>query len=506
MVVQDRKASVASNASVVEKISSYRPRFFMLMSSLIAICTITVGVLGWQLTFNAAKRNIETLVSEIEDVVSNQISTYIQDEAKTLMRICQMQAGMFATNQWSLSTPERKNSTLKAMLVALYAFSEHTFDMYYYTYPDGLNFGYYFSPSGMVQLWTQDNMTQYTFNCTPEGDPYGSPVLVNTAISDGTVNNPGNNNTLVTGPGGSQGSNLNFSDPNSSGYSNIYLFEQNIFVSAYHIGVNRITNEQVTFGADWTMTFLTKRLTQILSTIPYPMFCAIVEPFTGYIVTLSSNARLISDDQSSILTLYDVQDPFVQDFSLYLNTTYKGQELIDQLEAATNVVLVSPLFTSRKLQNANWQLQMQSVLFGKSPYLFLTYLNVDAVEIEVSQVSTRTGYIMLGIILAFLLAGTLFSVTVSSQLNLVRKQIGMLKQLKFHEVLDKESGVKGRSFIHELADLQQSFHEMVQVFASTIKTSQSLRSGQPSNQTSEMSTTGKEQSAIRQSVRKLPNT
>ncbi|ORY41340.1 hypothetical protein BCR33DRAFT_852329 [Rhizoclosmatium globosum] len=490
MVVQDRKASVASNASVVEKISSYRPRFFMLMSSLIAICTITVGVLGWQLTFNAAKRNIETLVSEIEDVVSNQISTYIQDEAKTLMRICQMQAGMFATNQWSFSTPERKNSTLKAMLVALNAFSEHTFDMYYYTYPEGLNFGYYFSPTGMLQLWTQENMTQYTFN----------------SISDGTVNNPGNNNTLWIGPGGMQGSNLNFSDPNSSGYSNIYLFEQKIFVSAYHIAVNRMTNEQVTFGADWTMTFLTKRLTQILATIPYPMFCAIVEPFTGYIVTLSSNASLTSDDQSSILSLNDVQDPFMQDFSSYLNTTYKGYELVDQLKAATNLVSVSPLFTSRKLQNANWQLQMQSVLFGKSPYLFLTYLNVDAVEIEVSQVSTRTGYIMLGIILAFLLAGTLFSVTVSSQLNLVRKQIGMLKQLKFHEVLDKESGVKGRSFIHELADLQQSFHEMVQVFASTIKTSQSLRSGQPSNQTSEMSTTGKEQSVIRQSVRKLPNT
>ncbi|ORY41341.1 hypothetical protein BCR33DRAFT_718956 [Rhizoclosmatium globosum] len=476
MAVQDR-ASVVSNNSVVEKLSNYRPRFFMLMSSLIAICTITVGVLGWQLTFNAAKRNIESLVSEIEDVVSNQIATYIQDEARTLMKICQMQAGMFTTNQWSLSTPERTNSTLKAMLVVLYAFSEHTFDIYYYTYPGGLNFGYYFSATGALQLWTQNNMTQYTFNCTPEGDPYGSPVMANNLISDGTVNMPGNNNTLQT-----------------------------VYVSAYHISVNRVTKEQVTFGADWTMAFLTKRLKQVLGTIPYPMFCAIVEPFTGYIVTLSSNASLLTDDQLSILTLNDVQDPFVQDFSSYLNATFKGQGLVDQLMAATSLVSVSPRFTSRSLNNANWQLQIQSALFMKSNYLFLTYLNVDAVEVEVSQVSTRTGYIMLGIILTFLLAGTLFAVTVSSQLNLVRKQIGMLKQLKFHEVLDKDSGVKGRSFIHELADLQQSFHEMVKVFASTIKTSQSLRGGQPTtNQTSEMSTTGKEQSAARHSVRKLPN-
>ncbi|KAJ3064269.1 hypothetical protein HDU99_004517, partial [Rhizoclosmatium hyalinum] len=354
--------------------------------------------------------------------------------------------------------------------------------------------------------WTQDNMTQYTFNCTPEGDPYGSPVMANNLISDGTVNMPGNNNTLQTGPGGMQGSNLNFSDPNDSAYSNVYVFEKAVYVSAYHISVNRVTKEQVTFGADWTMAFLTKRLKQVLGTIPYPMFCAIVEPFTGYIVTLSSNASLLTDDQLSILTLNDVQDPFVQDFSSYLNATFKGQGLVDQLMAATSLVSVSPQFTSRNLNNANWQLQIQSALFMKSNYLFLTYLNVDAVEVEVSQVSTRTGYIMLGIILTFLLAGTLFAVTVSSQLNLVRKQIGMLKQLKFHEVLDKDSGVKGRSFIHELADLQQSFHEMVKVFANTIKNSQSLRGGQPTtNQTSEMSTTGKEQSAARHSVRKLPN-
>ncbi|KAI9340225.1 hypothetical protein BDR26DRAFT_361258 [Obelidium mucronatum] len=143
----------ASKTTTIHRLNSrYRPQFFLLIVALLATCTVTVGVLGWQLTLGAAKGNIESLVQEMQDLVSNHISSYIREESMILQEITALQAKMFAADNWSLSTPERTNATLKNMLILLNTFKAHTMDMFYYTYPGGLNFGYYYPPEVPGQL------------------------------------------------------------------------------------------------------------------------------------------------------------------------------------------------------------------------------------------------------------------------------------------------------------------------------------------------------------------
>ncbi|KAJ3047710.1 hypothetical protein HDU99_009413 [Rhizoclosmatium hyalinum] len=133
------------------------------------------------------------------------------------------------------------------------------------------------------------------------------------------------------------------------------------------------------------------------------------------------------------------------------------------------------IYIDRNVNGINWMLEMKVMSLIGQRFIFAVYMNVDYVETDIKYSGRKTGFMMLGIILAFLCLGGLFSWTIASQLGLVAKQIDLLKQLKFNEVLDRESGVKGRSFIYELANLQQAFFEMATAFAQSLKTSLNIR-------------------------------
>ncbi|ORY47483.1 hypothetical protein BCR33DRAFT_97963 [Rhizoclosmatium globosum] len=135
------------------------------------------------------------------------------------------------------------------------------------------------------------------------------------------------------------------------------------------------------------------------------------------------------------------------------------------------------LIMTRTFLGTDWLLQVDNIEYYNQVLVLITYMDLHAFEKKVRETSERTGFAMLGIILAFVCGGCLFAVVITKQLDLVAKQIDLLKNLKFNEVLDKNSGLKGRSFVLELAKLQEAFHEMVTVFAKTLKTSQSLQKG-----------------------------
>ncbi|KAJ3020028.1 UNVERIFIED_CONTAM: hypothetical protein HDU68_010396 [Siphonaria sp. JEL0065] len=324
---------------------------------------------------------------------------------------------------------------------------------------------------------TQSNMTLYSWNCDPTGTPTSSYSPPSLEPGNGTVSNPGHNSTLQNALGGTSGANLVYSNKTFEGHSNVYLRDGVLHKSFMKIAYNPVTNEQVVFGNDWTMNYLSSELQKILMAIPVPMFAAIIEVKSGYVVATSSNQSLVSSDGSTVLSLYDIQDPFIQDFSEYINSLYKPEHNPPSQMGQMEVKLSrgNNIFVDRVIAGSTWKLEMNTLMFGGANYLFLTYLSLDAIEEEVLQMSRTTGFIMLGILIAFLCSGYLFSWVISRQLQLVAKQILLLKQLKFKEVLDKNSGIKQRSFLFELAGLQESFHEMVLVFAQTIKASQSMR-------------------------------
>ncbi|KAJ3296751.1 hypothetical protein HDU79_005753 [Rhizoclosmatium sp. JEL0117] len=225
-------ATNSSDISVVKKLKGWRPRFFMLMAIFIAASSVTVGVLGWKLTFNAAKDNIEDLVQQIEDLISNRISAYILDQSDGMSDFVALQQDMFRENIFSASTPTRKNRTLQSMLMLLNRNRRTSVDIFFVTYPAGEISGYTYNATGSLQMWTQQGMTVTTWNCDDAGVPIGNPYSISTNIGDGTPKNPGNNNLL----------------DNDTGISVAHVWNGRLFKTTVGIAVNKITGEKVVVG------------------------------------------------------------------------------------------------------------------------------------------------------------------------------------------------------------------------------------------------------------------
>ncbi|ORY44081.1 hypothetical protein BCR33DRAFT_717180 [Rhizoclosmatium globosum] len=287
---------------------------------------------------------------------------------------------------------------------------KQTSNFYFYTYPTGTLFGYAYpdeSPTRKVMMITQDpnNFLISFWQCDPMGSPLSPPL---------------------------------FSD---IGYVQKSLRSGNIR----------------------TMNFVSVRLSKIASTIPYPTFSGFLDVTSGKLVASSDpSINLLTNDGYGILPLGSVNNTFVQDLANYYASSFQSATTIAQiLDFVQNMDQSGKekIYVNRNINGVNWLLELKVMPLLGQRFIFAVFINIDFVQADIKASGEKTGFMMLGIILAFLLLGGLFSWTIASQLGLVAKQIDLLKQLKFSEVLNKEEGVKGRSFIFELANLQQAFFE-----------------------------------------------
>ncbi|KAI9335980.1 hypothetical protein BDR26DRAFT_865483 [Obelidium mucronatum] len=472
MATESKTPSIAPSAVTLSpKVSKARPRFFVLMILFLGVSTITVALLGWQLTLNSAKDNIRGLIAEMEDLVSHQIFGIIQDAAESLQELTHLQATYFRQNKWSQVTPTRANETLRNMLTILDRNRKQTSDIYYYTYPEGRMHAYVYPNDDLTippQIILQDSNLNMNF--------YRVDALGN-VIGDMIFTFPGYNITKALLPGGAFKSNIDYSNKTWKGFTGIFVGSGQLVKSSIQIAVNPVTGEQVTVGNDWTMELVSSRLKEITGSIPYPTFAAFLDLAGGNLVATSDSVVL--NNFTDIYPLSTINNTFARDLSTYLASHYpastaKGQLdiLVKQFDRPSSA---PQIYVNRIIDGTRWMLELKVMNLLGERFVFAVYMNVDFVERDIIASGERTGYMMMGIIIAFLAMGTLFSWAVASQLSLVSRQIALLKLLKFQEVLDRESGVKGRSFIYELAGLQEAFYEMAQTFANTIKTSISLK-------------------------------
>ncbi|KAI9335981.1 hypothetical protein BDR26DRAFT_865484 [Obelidium mucronatum] len=480
----DRRTNsiLSTTGTLSPTVSKIRPRFFVLMILFVGLSTITVALLGWQLTLISARSNIRGLIAEMEDLISHQIFGIIQDAADSLQELTHLQATYFRQNKWSQSTPERRNETLRSMLTLINRHRKQSADIYYYTYPEGLMFGYVFPNDDLSiapQMITQDSSTLFMkfFNVNELGDPVGPSFF----------SFPGSNITNSLLPGGSFNANIDYSNKTWKGFTGIFVASTVLLKSCLQIAVNPFTGEQVTVGNDWTMNLVSSRLSEIVSNVPYPTFAAFLDIAGGHLVATSvADLSLVAPDQVSIVPLESVNNSFAQDFSSYLRSAFPSKTVKEQLRLVADLIKVSKqqdkIYVDRTINATRWMLQLKVMDLLGERFVFAVYMNMDYVERDVISSGEKTGYMMLGIILGVLALGTLFAWTVASQLTLVSRQIALLKQLKFHQVLDKNSGIKGRSFIYELAGLQEAFYEMAQTFGKTLELQSSLQQrGKSSN-------------------------
>ncbi|KAJ3062476.1 hypothetical protein HDU99_005202, partial [Rhizoclosmatium hyalinum] len=181
-------------------------------------------------------------------------------------------------------------------------------------------FGYVYPTDDLripVQMITQDAKTLEIslWNCDASGLPISPPDL--------TL--PGANITLALLPGGRLGANIDYTNQTWRGFTSFFVSSGQIVKSSLQIAVNSVTKEQVTVGNDWTMAFVSGRLSSIVASIPYPTFAGFLDLNSGYLVASSDpTLTLIASDRRSITPLSALNNSFGQDVSNYFAATYPG--------------------------------------------------------------------------------------------------------------------------------------------------------------------------------------
>ncbi|KAJ3012440.1 UNVERIFIED_CONTAM: hypothetical protein HDU68_001184 [Siphonaria sp. JEL0065] len=306
--------------------------------------------------------------------------------------------------------------------------------------------------------------------------------------------------------GGTSGTDLEYAIGPIFGYSNVYLFDGVVYKSAYAYSINPLTQESAVFGNDWTLSFISKTIDSMLRVVSFPMFSAIIECSTGHVIASSSDTPIFSGE--NLLKIQEINDVFFKDFSQVVNSTFtwegKNRPINDITSQLFEVYAfideyfpgAQAAYVDRTVNGDTWKLALNTYNLIGNKMLFVTYMNVDLVEAELNKTSAKTGYMMIGIILAFMVLGAGFTVILKRQIHVVSNQIRLLKNLKFKEVLGADAKLKNVSFIYELAELQTSFHRMVLVFSDHLKKNASTpSSARPTSARTEETHTGKLPSA-----------
>ncbi|ORY20041.1 hypothetical protein BCR33DRAFT_777404 [Rhizoclosmatium globosum] len=375
-----------------------------------------------------------------------------------------------SSNEWSFSTPEQTQATFAAMFSELKGMTQFTTSMYVMTYPEGLQLGYSCNRDSKGKTtyywWNQTGFTLSTYLCDNAGHPLEPPLKSNTDKGDGTASNAGNNNTLSNGVNGYQGANLNYSTAQFA-FTNTYLYDSVAYKSSYAFAINSVTGEKATFGNDWTLGFVSTQINEILKVFKYPVFAAAVECGTGYVLGTSSTAQLFND--TVIYSVREVDDPFFKDFTRLLDGSFTGVNVTVQLGSVSSVAEGQDRwFLDRNIAGSRWKLGINAHLFAGRKILLLVYMNIESVESQMDRLSTKTGYMMLGIIAAFVALTVLFSIVISRQLQVVVRRIQLLKDLKVSEMAEDVDG-HAYSVVFELAELQKAFNSMTAVFTEFLK-------------------------------------
>ncbi|KAJ3067759.1 hypothetical protein HDU98_009040 [Podochytrium sp. JEL0797] len=156
---------------------------------------------------------MDNMVSEIQELISSDIEHYVVQSANSLRDVRDLQVSMFEANIWSF-LPSRINETMREMLFLLNGLRSYTMDMYSVSVPEGAIFGYHYDATNSLQLWSQVGLTVNSIYCDSNGYPLAI-ASTSTDYGNGTIANPGNNNTIIYGIGGSSGANINYTSNTS---------------------------------------------------------------------------------------------------------------------------------------------------------------------------------------------------------------------------------------------------------------------------------------------------
>ncbi|KAI9350593.1 hypothetical protein DFJ73DRAFT_831981 [Zopfochytrium polystomum] len=450
--IEDDNARAARTEAVAKR-RRWRVPLFVLILSYVAVSTVTVGVLGWQITMLAASSSIQDLASQIQARTSSQILSLISQNANVVTRVVSFQREMFRSNEWSLSE-DRRNSTMSAMLSVLKRFQNWTSVVHANTYPEGALFGWSYA---MVEgRWTlekfeQFNHTLLTYTCDDDGNTIAIKDILTS--QDETYDNPGTNGTLLYGGNSVFGYNMNFSDFDFHRMGGVYLYLGDVAKTAVAIAYNPTLGEETIVGSDWEMDTVRQQVLKQFAQQPDLAFVAAMEALTGRIVASSTGAEFSNKTRTSLSsssnfttpTFDSLDEPFFEDLTNKLlslfpeakGSTYLADTLFDKLMSTYGTNGTLSYSTNVGGRSYLARVDLTEVLWDE-PWVVVQYLDVDRVLATVNRASTTAEILILSVVAVAVLLGTVFAVLVARQIQMVAKSISKLRDVGFTEALVKE--------------------------------------------------------------------
>ncbi|KAJ3102749.1 hypothetical protein HDU97_000288 [Phlyctochytrium planicorne] len=441
------------NPQVVRKRGVFKIPFFALMFSYVTASVLVVGVIGWKYTLDAANEKLDALALKIQEQASHEVRDYISTFAMMLGQITAYQRDMFLADKWSF-LPERRQSTLAGMLLLLNQFRP---------------------------WWEQTNYTIFTSYLDAATNTWISKPDW-TDPGNGTYENPGTNGTLQYESDHDYRYNVNFSDLSTFKIGTVYKWSADVYKTAISIVKNPVTQEVVLVGNDWTLGFIGEKFKEVLSTIEYSMFMAAIEISTGRLIA-TSNSSLQLSISDGVLSYDKAEDSYLMDFvswirdeSIFQFSPTPKASIQDIAKSLSNTT--EPIVLTRYINSTTFSLRLDLIpvpFDSDQNWLAVQYMDLDAVSAPLRQASKLTEVSIFTIMGAVVIVSTIFAFTVARQIEIVVRQILTLKDFRFQEVLNREKGVKITSFVLELADLQQSFFDLVLTFAAKIRMNRFLQ-------------------------------
>ncbi|KAJ3209720.1 hypothetical protein HDU67_005978 [Dinochytrium kinnereticum] len=409
--------------------------FFALMFSYIAVSVVIVGVIGWKFTIDSANTSLHDLASKIQTRAVSQVTNSIIHSARVVNQVTSLQAEMI------------KNA--------------HSYVLFFWQHE---------IVGGVARAYTSD--------------PEGSPVLVDSdaeslplaGLMDTTAPMYTFGNAFSWRNGAICIPSFFFST------TNLILFsprppsppiKPGVYVRSFSSSTNNVTLETAVVGCEWPLEPMGFRVNTILDKFQYTMFATVIEIDTGSVLLTSDNSTLVSSN--NVITLNELQNPFLKDFSGWVSSKYHGSDVRDRARSLNEDLLRidGDITATRSVNHETFFMRASRIGLSqfnfKSSWVVVIYISLDDINSQLRGAYQKTEVIVFSIMGGVVFMGTLFAFLMSRQIKLVVRQIITLKDLRFNEVLTQERSMKRTSFVLELADLQHSFCEMVLTFADHIK-------------------------------------
>ncbi|KAJ3186454.1 hypothetical protein HDU85_007273 [Gaertneriomyces sp. JEL0708] len=480
----------------------------VILISFMTVLTVVAAIVAWAITWDAAEDSANVLSVSLQQSMLKNVVDQLDRRFLTAEQVVETHVRNWADGSYSMATPVDTEKTRQMMFNTLITTSEFVQAHTWYSLPDGSTGGLLngavveFTGPGGSPVWLKvrhedGNTAVPAFNDSTTGafyetyvvDDYGhdkpeSAELPNNPRSVRAIRYTDDEVRIAESNGWKPldaMSMLDFTASSSAAWSPYYIlsFKAGIGFKGYVQVIKDVNGNPIGIqGGDTSMHFLNELLSQAASSIPYRSQL--------YVLEMADESAIVpmADSAGSFYVPEGGRMPYRFD-EAYLANPNIGTVYEHMLRHAGE-----PSAYLRDFESATSYIEMQDGKYAMQTFTYqrpgglrvgvVMLINYNDIMASLHDSNRRAVGIIAAVVVVGIALGTAFSVLLARALFRITRDLKLLANFKFQEVLrpDQEKGSPAKpnySRIQELFQIQKAFHLMTVNFAKAV--SQNKRFG-----------------------------